>query len=1368
MSSLQTSVLVNGEWTTRTMDIHTILARNRAEPTPDARMLEDTEEKPPVVGVMTKTTVRSPMIKFIIPARIRDIYKNDVVFVGEHFVQIKELLSDGHFRTVITKADFSSRIRSARVFGADRVPATYGQDQVIRPNGSSTDGFMGHPVQEKTSYYKVPPQILILALESKEIVFLFAYHDTTDRIHFLVNRQPLPSQRSFLEQPGKHVAVDPKSRAFAVAACEGNFTLYALKSIDKIKNEMELDGGLDEEAFQPIREERSFAVDGLILRMEFLFPLPNDKEHVILLLIISKHRTTRMLCFEWDCSKSLQNARKVGYHGLPVNKHERLPLLLIPLMISSCAFMLVCEQGISIYRNILTGSPICRVIAHSKDVPSNPGDSRRLPLWTQWARPFRLAYYIKQHDDLFLCREDGQVRFLEINDQTEILVDTSMSAGILGCSVDTAFSSLDMGIDREDLLITGGDLSVGGTYLFNARQPPVLVETFPIWAPIIDVAAVGVTHEFGAHSTQLNNTASPVGRDRIFACSGRGAHGAISEMRYGLEARMGIMNDHEDLPGVTQVWTVPDIDQNGVFFLLSLPLQTLFWHLEADAAILNYECDGDSMGLDLGSRTLVIEGTPQGPTIQVSEQAIRVTTIGTAVMQIDGSRLFEECQPGEKIVAAAVHGWTSTIITAVRNDGDIRLEVARVSYEKGSTSILKSGQTIEISTEPSCLSLLELRGTLHAFVGTSKGTLQIFRLEHGGSLLFVLEKRLNQNPLIETFAVCESVMILSSEGLYTSAGAKLLLVCGLRNGTVETFHLDLEFGDVDLSLEPGETVTIGATSVNIISDKSRQNAAFVICGSDLCRMEYNHDHNPQLLISSIFLTNQGEPPFQQSPMATLSQISTDAHFEATGLAGCVVCVSGTKLIVAVLDEIPKMIPRRIPVKGTPRRVMFSKQLRMLVVAVTSFEVNPGGGSRHSTASRILRDSIQFIDPNRSSYELDSASVKTESGSEIQDIATRPRDENTIPFGKPGERVFGIIDWNPSEGSKEYHFLVVITGITSKPGGVSTSSRSQKRGKIRFFSVRSNNHGGFDAKQKYVIEREKPVISVAAYGPCSLVYCCGTELEFQTLDLTGKKWHKVTSFDLRSPSVHMSIIEPLIYVTTAEDSLRIIRFETDKLVPQFSDAVARDGLHHLTLPNHKVILISDKACCVAGLWQPDSPRNENAMPTLFEADLSGSITRLRRAFIRAPWRIRSNTPPGVLEEDILGTSADGSLYHFMLLSESSWRLLRFIQNLCMHNDSLCPFQNLHTSRKHIEPEATKPRNKHVDGDILERLLENPALLRQMLNQEPNEDHSIDFHSADARSERFRFLVDEVVDDLDEFDDPTEIALDYVRSLLQLAY
>ena len=78
---MQTRVLVDGVWTTQTVDLQTVLDRTRDAST-TAAPAPRLDIAPPFMGVLTSTVVPSPLVRHIIPARIRHEDRNDVVFVG--------------------------------------------------------------------------------------------------------------------------------------------------------------------------------------------------------------------------------------------------------------------------------------------------------------------------------------------------------------------------------------------------------------------------------------------------------------------------------------------------------------------------------------------------------------------------------------------------------------------------------------------------------------------------------------------------------------------------------------------------------------------------------------------------------------------------------------------------------------------------------------------------------------------------------------------------------------------------------------------------------------------------------------------------------------------------------------------------------------------------------------------------------------------------------------------------------------------------------------------------------------------------------------------------------------------------------------
>lgn len=330
--AVETRVLVNGQWVSRSMDIRHILESNHDKDKHKTDHKIPRARSHPILGIISRTLFRSPVINWILPARLRHENKNDVVFVGEDFVYIKEILSDGHLRYIGTKADFGSRIRAAKVFGEPRkieiletgwpaTPDAAAAALLKRQQAAPIKTEEGEVNMNGYSSPTIPPQILILTLESNELVYLFAHQNQNGELRFYDSSLPLPAGRSFLEQPGKFIAVDPKSRAVAVAACEGTLLVWGAKTMDRLRQ----DYTANSVEWTPFTQEQPFqAIDGAVVKMEFLYPARDDDDHVILLVIFCKNKKMRMTCWDWLHSEGVRSAVvRVNSQPLPRREFER-------------------------------------------------------------------------------------------------------------------------------------------------------------------------------------------------------------------------------------------------------------------------------------------------------------------------------------------------------------------------------------------------------------------------------------------------------------------------------------------------------------------------------------------------------------------------------------------------------------------------------------------------------------------------------------------------------------------------------------------------------------------------------------------------------------------------------------------------------------------------------------------------------------------------------------------------------------------------------------------------------------------------------------------------------------------------------------
>ncbi|KAL9615477.1 MAG: hypothetical protein Q9167_000155 [Letrouitia subvulpina] len=1133
----------------------------------------------------------------------------------------------------------------------------------------------------------------------------------------------------------------------AVAGHENTLILYSLKSMEQMRYEVEMEKNLHYDAFMPINGMKHFKVEGTILKMEFLHPPKDGASHVNLLLIVSKNGKTRLLLYEWDCLSNIRSAELKG-NGLPIEPEDQLPLLLIPLTFAA-AFMLVSERRISVYQDILSGSAKSHVHhAVHDESPEPASSSRRWPVWTQWARPMRSEHYGETRDQVFLCREDGVVRFIIINEKKQGMFDSSHSAGMLRVNINTAFATIDLGSGVYDLLVAGGDMCDGGSWTFLPRiSSPDGFTKFPNWTPIADIE---MANNINSDTSECCATAY---RQRLFACTGRGLkNGSITEFRYGtLASKIGATVDLGDAArgGVLDMWALPvsawsgegdeaEGTEKGVLLLISHVNDTELVFLPSAEDADPYSIIQD-IGFDVDTRTIAAGSTEADFLIQVTSRTIRAMSLESS------ARPYASSIQNENIVAACIQrvpNKTTLLLTIIHNEQGYQLHQGHIGVENNCITYEKLGKTIILTSEPTCVSIRWISDRIFAFVGTVNGTLQIYHAEPGASL-----SRQYEHSFGDEYAVCDSIAAI------TSRSDGQLIICGLRNGEVQVLKCTTDDSGVTI-VTIWDRLEIGTMAVRVTNDTTRATRVILSCDQTMYSLEYSTQFalRPPAKVNKIWITDPNSSGFFQGQLSCFTQADFGTLRGGSDFCtGSIFYLRETQLFIASLskDSQPYMVPRRLPIKGTPTRVIFSKRLNRLIIvynkttsSLTHLQQD-GRGRKNVPRSRMLQSGIVCIDPDQEQNEGDSE-------------ARGDRYAPAIKEQNIGERFLGILEWFPSDKKNEYHIFVIHSMIERE-----RSPSHESKGRLLLISPTTDEVGKIKFHEKKAIELEAPVWTVACFGSNSLVYACGNDLVMQTLDMGTKKFYQQTRTSMRSRGNYISVYGSYVYVSTAAQSLSIYTFEDQKFSLQFSDSIERPSIYHLYDPKQSVVLASDMSNRLAGLWQPPQVRMDRCAPTVFEANLSASVTRLCR-ISRPPWHQQSSDHVG---EAFIGSGVDGTIYQFILLDKSSWMLLRFVQNMMMRNLVVCPFPRHDIYERHLEPDEKKKHHMQIDGDILERLLDRggESLLQEMLCEEPDTNHKlVDFHTAADRQARFWDLVRGAI--RDSPDNGLAAVIDWMRELL----
>ena len=107
-------------------------------------------------------------------------------------------------------------------------------------------------------------------------------------------------------------------------------------------------------------------------------------------------------------------------------------------------------------------------------------------------------------------------------------------------------------------------------------------------------------------------------KDRVFCTSGRGPRSSLTELRWGIQARIGLEFDY-DQP-VRQSWMFPMESQGerGFYAVLSLPHSSDVLHFPGDLSNAS-ALSPDACPFDTSSRTISAIQNDQGTIIQITE-----------------------------------------------------------------------------------------------------------------------------------------------------------------------------------------------------------------------------------------------------------------------------------------------------------------------------------------------------------------------------------------------------------------------------------------------------------------------------------------------------------------------------------------------------------------------------------------------------------------------------------------------------------------------------------------------------------------------------------------------------------------------------
>ena len=161
----------------------------------------------PELGIVSRTLSSSPNVRWILPARIRSPSKNDVVFVGDTSIQLREFITTGspYLADATSKLDFQTQILAARVLSAKLEPIPVLEATLNQSGDDERFTIDGEPVREDE-----PPQILVLSTASSQLILVYAQERPDGSTRFVYAKRSLIGGLRLAERIGRNLAVDPE------------------------------------------------------------------------------------------------------------------------------------------------------------------------------------------------------------------------------------------------------------------------------------------------------------------------------------------------------------------------------------------------------------------------------------------------------------------------------------------------------------------------------------------------------------------------------------------------------------------------------------------------------------------------------------------------------------------------------------------------------------------------------------------------------------------------------------------------------------------------------------------------------------------------------------------------------------------------------------------------------------------------------------------------------------------------------------------------------------------------------------------------------------------------------------------------------
>ncbi|KAG5437570.1 hypothetical protein PCANB_000998 [Pneumocystis canis] len=819
---------------------------------------------------------------------------------------------------------------------------------------------------------------------------------------------------------------------------------------------------------------------GTIVLMDFIKSLKNEKFCYLVFYIINYQKKSYITLCQWNSEESLISVNFSSLVSLPLFSDLSIPIYLVPFFNSTEDFSLI-------FNNKIIYISIWQFLEKNSDFKYF--DIKHKGIITAYAIDENL--YEEDITNIYLGTDAGDLIYVTVKNEKINYINLG-SIKPIGRAMGI-INSLNI---SKHLIFISGDMCDNGIYLVHPKIEIENIQNFPNWSPVCDFRILENT--FLSNETQIRNK-----KDRLYLCSGRALEGKIAELKTGIKAKITLRV--QDFNGIENFWILRNNGLSSIYIIISFPWQTQLLELTEKGEL--YDRSDDSQ-LEQETSTISAGLFNDMYIVQITQRGIKIFPFPDFKELNSKTHYLDDTQI---VIFSSIHYFTIALLTKTKDSMLIYLMKLTI-IEKSLINLIQIREPIEIIDEPSTMTIITIHDSNSKYYDSNISS-NSNNAEPSILLLIGTHK--------PSFIIFE---LLSADKISVFD----ISLVGLRNGLLLRWAIDhinenIQLNFIDLNV-------FGSLPLKCVSNS--QLSTTYIAGDRIWMINSYHDtmEIKEIILNCqikthIILMLPFDDPLQQSKITSVA------------------CISKEIFLIADLDIKESICVEYIDIKETPRRILYDKTSKLLILASNSSTLTMYNSPLNQKFQKSC--DLKFINIINGTIVSNNPLIDSKTQEYVFDSQ---------------ETIYALSDWTIFYENKSYHYIIIGTSVNNFSNVI--------KGNLHILMI-SYKFEKVEIEKINKISVNYPIYSISPIGKYEIAFSSGNTIFIKHFDIETKKFKELsTKYKLESPVISIKIDNNTIYALCQKDSITILNYDPIK-----NDATPRLSLDNFIIDNN--IFCSDK-------------------------------------------------------------------------------------------------------------------------------------------------------------------------------------------------